>query len=133
MNTIKMLILMTISLFMLTGCWTTKSGQKSGIIVKVAKEGKYWGTYEGELIRGGLDNASGATGKEFHFTLGQFHSELVEKAELALQKNHHVVVSYHCEEYVFPWRGETNCFADDITILESKSPEQVLDKSDKKD
>lgn len=48
--------------FSLTGCWTTKSGQKSGVIVKVAKEGKYWGTYEGELIRGGLEDASGVTG-----------------------------------------------------------------------
>lgn len=89
-KSIRLVLLMILSLVVLTGCWTTKSGQKSGIIVKVAKEGKYWGTYEGELIRGGLDNASGATGKEFHFTLGQFHSDLVKKAELALQNNNHV-------------------------------------------
>ncbi len=104
---------------LLTGCWTVKSGQKSGIIVKVAKEGSFWGTYEGELIRGGLENASGATGREFHFTLGQFKSELVKKAQLAMQNNDHVILSYHCEEYVAPWRGETKCFVDDIKIVET--------------
>ncbi|STX49993.1 secreted protein [Legionella busanensis] len=111
------LLLVTSSL--LTGCWTTQSGQKSGIIVKVAKEGRYWGTYEGELIRGGLDNASGATGKEFHFTLGQFKSDLVKKAILAMESNKHVMLTYHCEAFTFPWSGETKCFVDDIKILES--------------
>jgi hypothetical protein len=101
----------------LVACWTTKSGQKSGIIVKVAKEGKYWGTYEGEMIKGGLDNASGASGKSFLFTIGQFDSKLVKKARLAMQNNEHVVLNYHCEEFVAPWRGESECFADDIQIL----------------
>ncbi|MGQ3889663.1 hypothetical protein ACQUW5_11590 [Legionella sp. CNM-1927-20] len=104
---------------LLTGCWTTHSGQKSGIIVKVAKEGRYWGTYEGELIRGGLDNASGATGREFHFTLGQFKSDLVKKAIYAMENNKHVVLTYHCEAFTFPWSGETKCFVDNIKILES--------------
>lgn len=120
LKTIRLFGLLFLSLALLTGCWTTKSGKKTGIIVKVSKEGKYWGTYEAELIRGGLDNASGATGREFHFTLGQFYSDLVKVAETALQHNNHVVVSYHCEEYVFPWRGETKCFADEIKILSSK-------------
>src|SRR5689334_19180110 len=104
-------------MLLLTGCWTTERGQKSGIIVKVAKEGRYWGTYEGELIRGGLDNATGATGREFHFTLGQFKSDLVTTAQYAMEHNKHVVLSYHCEEFVLPWRGETKCFVDSIKIL----------------
>ncbi|WP_419419774.1 hypothetical protein ACNVED_00260 [Legionella sp. D16C41] len=103
---------------LLTGCWKTESGQKSGVIVKVAKEGRYWGTYEGELIRGGLDNASGVTGREFNFTLGQFKSDLVNQAIYAMENNKHVVLTYHCEAYVFPWRGETKCFVDNIKILE---------------
>ncbi|KTC75358.1 secreted protein [Legionella birminghamensis] len=108
---------------MLTGCWTVQSGQKSGIIVKVAKEGRYWGTWEGELIRGGLDNASGATGREFNFTLGQFKSDLVDEAIAAMENNRHVMVKYHCDQFVLPWSGETKCFADDIKVLESvKTP-----------
>lgn len=112
-------LLLVVSTSLLTACWTVKSGQKSGIIVKVAKEGRYWGTYEAELIRGGLEDATGATGREFHFTIGQFKSDLVERAELAMQNNSHVIVYYHCEEFVAPWRGETKCFADDIRILET--------------
>lgn len=104
---------------LLSGCWTIESGQKSGIIVKVAKEGRWWGTYEGELIRGGLDNASGATGREFHFTLGQFKSDLVEQAINAMENNRHVVITYHCEDYVAPWRGETHCFIDSIQMLDT--------------
>ncbi|MGL6028949.1 MAG: hypothetical protein ACRC0B_07145 [Legionella sp.] len=105
---------------LLTGCWTVKSGQKSGIIVKVAKEGTFWGTYEGEMILGGLENASGASGRAFHFTLGQFNSELVKTADVAMQNNKHVVVSYHCEGFTMPWSGETKCFAKAINILPDK-------------
>lgn len=120
MNKKLLLPFLILSSCLLVGCWTVKSGQKSGIIVKVAKEGKYWGTYEGELIRGGLEDASGATGREFHFTIGQFKSELVDKAELAMQNNSHVIITYHCEEFVMPWRGETKCFIDDIKIVDAK-------------
>ncbi len=112
-----LLVLLSLSL---AACWTTKSGQKSGIIVKVAKEGRYWGTYEGELIKGGLEDASGVSGKEFLFTIGQFNSELVKKAKLAMQNNDHVILDYHCEEFIAPWRGETKCFVDDIQIVKKK-------------
>jgi hypothetical protein len=112
----------------LNSCWTTQSGQKSGIIVKVAKEGKYWGTYEGELIKGGLEDASGVSGKEFLFTLGQFNSKLIEKAKTAMQHNYHVVLDYHCEEFVAPWRGETHCFADNIQFVDKKN--KIIKKMD---
>ncbi|MCA0402412.1 MAG: hypothetical protein LCH30_01310 [Proteobacteria bacterium] len=104
----------------LTGCWSVKSGQKSGIIVKVAKEGKLWGTYEGEMILGGLENASGASGRAFHFTLGQFKSDLVKQADFAMQSNKHVVIRYHCDAVTMPWSGETKCFADELKILPDK-------------
>ncbi len=105
----------------MSGCWKVKSGEKSGVIVKVAKEGKYWGTYEGEIIRGGLEDASGVTGRSFHFTLGQFKSSLVEQALVAMQNNSHVIISYHCDLIVLPWRGETKCFIDKIKEIESKN------------
>lgn len=128
MNKKTLFSILIMSTCLLTGCWTTKSGQKSGIIVKVAKEGRYWGTYEGEMIRGGLDNATGATGREFHFTLGQFKSELVEQAERAMQNNEHVILTYHCEEFVAPWRGETKCFVDSIKSLDSEKKENKSKK-----
>lgn len=122
-NTMKKTILTALVLiptFLLTGCWTTQKGQKSGIIVKVAKEGKFWGTYEGEMILGGLENASGASGRAFHFTLGQFKSDLVKQADYAMQNNRHVVITYHCDAYTMPWSGETKCFVKNIKILPDK-------------
>jgi len=109
-----MSLLMMLSLCLLAGCWKVKSGEKSGVIVKVAKEGKFWGTYEGELIRGGLEDASGVTGRSFHFTLGQFKSTLVDQALTAMQNNSHVIISYHCDLFILPWSGETKCFVDKI-------------------
>ena len=105
---------------LLTGCWTTQKGQKSGIIIKVSKEGKFWGTYEGEMILGGLENASGVSGRAFHFTLGQYRSELVEKADFAMQNNKHIIMSYYCDAYTLPWSGETKCFVSKIDILADK-------------
>ena len=106
---------------LLTGCWSVQKGQKSGIIVKVAKEGKFWGTYEGEIVLGGLENASGVSGRAFYFTLGQFNSDLVQQADFAMQNNKHVIISYHCDAYTLPWSGETKCFVTEISMLpESK-------------
>jgi hypothetical protein len=105
---------------LLMGCWTVQKGQKSGIIVKVAKEGKYWGTYEGEIILGGLENASGVSGRAFYFTIDQFKSSLVTQSEFAMQNNKHVIISYHCDAYTLPWSGETKCFLTQIKILPDK-------------
>jgi hypothetical protein len=105
---------------LLTGCWTVQKGQKSGVIIKVAKEGKFWGTYEGEMILGGLENASGASGRAFHFTLGQFKSDLVKQADFAMQNNKHVIITYHCDAYILPWSGETKCFVNKINVLPEK-------------
>lgn len=115
-----LLFLLVCSLSCLTGCWSIQKGQKTGIIVKVAKEGKIWGTYEGEMILGGLENASGASGRAFYFTLGQTHSDLVKRAEYAMEHNKHVVITYHCDAFTLPWSGQTKCFVKKINVLPDK-------------
>ena len=99
---------------LLSGCWTTQEGQKTGLLVKIAKEGAIWGTYEGELIRGGLDNGSGANGQSFHFSLGQTKNNNVKRALELMDKNKPVMISYHCEKFVAPWRAEHKCFLDKV-------------------
>lgn len=120
MKKLRFFCIAMISSCLLTGCWTVQKGQKSGIIVKVAKEGTFWGTYEGEIILGGLENASGVSGRAFYFTLGQFKSERVTQAEFAMQNNKHVLINYHCDAYTLPWSGETKCFVNKITVLPDK-------------
>lgn len=116
----KKLTITALCLCLLTGCLNTENGSKHGYIVKVSKSGLIWGTYEAELIRGGFTDASGANGKSFNFSLGVFSNELVDKANHALAQNKPVALKFHCEAIVAPWRGGHACFADDITILESK-------------
>lgn len=113
----KKIIAISLLASILSGCITTNEGKKRGVLVKVAKEGVIWGTYEGELIRGGLADSSGANGSAFHFTLGQFKSKLIDSAMGALLQNKPIIIGYHCEAFTAPWRGETNCFADSITEL----------------
>lgn len=110
----KKILLLIVGCLLLSGCWETRKGEKVGVIVKVGKEGMFWGTYEGELVRGGLQDASGANGQAFHFSFGQFDSSLVKRALIVMKKNKPVVISYHCEAFVAPWRSDNNCFADNI-------------------
>jgi hypothetical protein len=99
---------------LLSGCWTNQKGEKSGLLVKVSKEGLFWGTYEAELIRGGFNNASGANGASFHFTVGKTENKLVKTVLSLLDSNKQVIISYHCEFFVAPWRGGTKCLLDNI-------------------
>ena len=110
----KKLILGLACAALLTGCWQTSVGEKRGVVVKVAKEGMFWGTYQGELIRGGLSDATGANGRSFNFNIGAFKSSLLVKLNEAMEKNKPISLRYHCEAWVMPWRGTHNCFADGV-------------------
>ena len=103
----------------LSGCWKTREGSKTGLLVKVAKEGVFWGTYEGELIRGGFDSGSGGNGNAFHFSFGQFRNSNVVKALELMDKNKPVVIKYHCNLFNPPWASATSCFLDEINAHES--------------
>jgi len=101
---------------MLSSC-DTSVGQRVGVIVKVADEGKFMKTHEAELIRGGMSNGGGAFGaKPFDFTIS--NSKVYKDAMRAMQTQHEVNVSYHCELYSFHFSNTAdNCFADNITEI----------------
>lgn len=97
---------------LLTGCWQTEEGTKTGTLVKVTNAGLFFKTWQGELIRGGFSDGSGANGKSFNFNLGTVLSENVKKSIYLMGIHKPVEVKYHCELFVAPWRGENNCFVD---------------------
>ena len=99
---------------LITGCWVTSEGQKTGIIVKFASEGLFAKTYEAELIRGGFDSGTGTIGKSFHFTIENL--ALADKAKNAFEKQKEVIIKYHKEAFTGCTRGETQIFLDDIII-----------------
>lgn len=108
----KLILLGALSCSLLTGCWDTEDGSKTGILVKVTKQGIFWGTYHGELIRGGFSDGTGANGQSFNFNLGAFKNSNVDKAMQLMNEHKPVSVTYHCEWFVAPWRGRYNCFVD---------------------
>src|SRR5258708_3645313 len=81
----------------LSGCWNTSEGQKTGIIVKFAREGLLVKTYEAELIRGGFSNGSGANGQSFHFSVEK--KEMAEKLKGAFENHKEVIIKYHSEVF----------------------------------
>lgn len=98
----------------LSGCWTIATGEKTGYLVKLSQEGTIWTTWEGELIRGGQTDASGANGMRFDFTIEDAENSLMEKAIVLMEQNKRVIINYHCERFTAPWRGEHKCFVDSI-------------------
>lgn len=112
MKTFLILILM----ISLTGCYETENGAKIGNIVKISKEGLLIKTCEGQLIRGGISNGSGAFSPHpFDFTIEQ--PKLIEKAQQAMDKQQEVKIFYHRELFTM-FRTETRgYFADDIEVL----------------
>ena len=89
----KILIL----LILLTSCniSTPKEGQKIGRIVKLADEGLFYKTCEGELIRGGLIDGSGSMGTSFHFVIE--NERLKNMAYDALYGQYEVIITYRSE------------------------------------
>lgn len=101
--------------------WRVSEGYKSGVIVNVHRDGMFLPTYQGELIKGGFEDMSGAMGRTFYFNLGFTKNANYKKAMQALSTNRPVLIKYHCNAYVPPWEGSANCFLDDITSCEHEN------------
>ncbi len=108
-------IALVFAIINLSGCWKTAEGDKVGVVVKCAREGWFIKTFECELIRGGMNNASGAFGKPFYFTAE--NSNDIPILEEALNDQKEVHIKYH-QELLSLWRTETedNSFLDSIEV-----------------
>ncbi len=80
-------------------------GQKIGRIVKLADEGLFCKTCEGELIRGGIVDGSGSMGTSFKFTI-EDDDELREIAREAFENQFEVIMTYEVEFMSAMWRSE---------------------------
>ena len=103
----------------LSGCWVTGEGEKVGVITKLAKEGSFIGTWEAEIVRGGLTGGSGVNGQSFHFTIE--NEKLVKQVEAAMEAGNEVQIKYVREKFA-PFRSETgNNFLKSITIIKRQA------------
>lgn len=76
-------------------CHDTGTGEKVGQIIKLNKQGVFCQTYEAELIRGGLNNGSGASSTIFDFTIED--EKLIPAIQDALDKQYEVKLKYRME------------------------------------
>lgn len=119
----KLIMTGILGCLVLTGCHVSSpaKGQKVGHIVKLAKEGMIFDTWEGELIRGGLTDGSGSFGNSFHFVIED--ERLVDVALSVMEANQEVIIYYHCELFSSFARSEHSepHFVDRIEII-NKGP-----------
>ena len=69
MKTILRLVAVTSLAVATTACWSMGSGEKIGVVTKLARHGVFCKTWEGQIVRGGLNGGSGVVGAAFDFTI----------------------------------------------------------------
>src|SRR5258708_467775 len=94
--------------------FSTISGEKVGQIFGINKEGFISLTWEAELVRGGMNDGSGAFGvKPFNFTVPS--DELAEKVRKYAESKTEVLIYYHSARVYWYQQSENEeLFLDDI-------------------
>jgi hypothetical protein len=99
----------------LTACYQTQEGDKVGTVTKLAKQGVIIGTWEGQIIRGGLAGGSGGFGQSFEFTVEK--PEVLAQLQSAMNAQQEVKIHYH-KEAITLWRSESgDYFVDSVQVL----------------
>ena len=111
--------------FLLGGCWNMGGGEKIGSITRLQRTGVFCKTWEGEIIRGGLNSGSGVVGNAFHFTVED--DELAQQAQKAMETQQEVKITYKKEGFSFCRSDSDNYFLAKIEPLDvvSRPPTQV--------
>lgn len=110
---VELLIVLSILLILLAllstgGCvnFSNGEGQKIGQVVKFSREGFVNDTWEGQIIRGGMNQGSGAFGTvPFDFTVEG--NDLVNKVEKCMNEQTEVVIRYRIEGFYSPFRSKS--------------------------
>lgn len=109
----------------LCGCTDTGTGEKVGQIIKLNKQGLFCQTWEAELIRGGINNGSGASSTVFDFTVE--NESLIPALQDALDKQYEVKIHYRMEFATFCRSDSENHFLTSIERL--NAPGHALEVS----
>lgn len=91
----KRRLIIPLASLLLISCKDQGYGEKVGQIIKLNKQGFFCKTWEAELIRGGMNNGSGAASTLFDFTIED--PRLVAAVQDALDKQYEVKIHYNME------------------------------------
>lgn len=82
-------------------------GTKIGQVIKLSKQGMFNKTWEGQLIRGGLNGGNGGFGTQpFNFTIEG--NELAAKVEGLMESNVEVKIQYNIAGIYSAFRSESS-------------------------
>jgi hypothetical protein len=114
----KLAIVLTAALA-LAGCGSKGTGEKNGVITRVAQTGIFCKTWEAEIIRGGLNQGSGVMGQAFSFTIED--KKLLPVLQNAFEKGLEVRIHYNTEMATFCRSDSEDHF---LTAIEIVGPGQ---------
>lgn len=118
-HSIVKLFFLTLITTTLTGCWDMGGGEKIGSITRLQRTGIFCQTWEGEIIRGGLNSGSGVMGSAFHFTVED--DSLAQQVQKAMETQQEVKISYKKEWLTFCRSDSQDHFLTKIEPLGSVS------------
>lgn len=108
-------LLIILPLLSLTGCLLTQEGDKVGTITKLAKQGVIFGTWEGQIIRGGMASGSGGFGQGFEFTVEK--PEVLAQMQTAMAAQQEVKIHYHKEAITWLRSESLGYFVDSVEVI----------------
>lgn len=84
-------------LFVLVGCGIGNpgEGEKVGQIVRVNRHGLFCKTWEAQIMRGGFNNGTGASGAAFDFTIGD--ESQARKLQEYMENQTEIVLHYRSQ------------------------------------
>ena len=108
----KKLVLLSLGLsavLTLNGCGVNASngsGTKIGQVIKLSKQGLFCKTWEGQIIRGGMNAGSGGFSVQpFDFTIEG--DEMAKKVEKYMEDQTEVIITYNIEGVYSAFRTES--------------------------
>ena len=116
----KTLMMVALAGLTLAGCRDTGSGEKIGMVTKLAQQGVFCKTWEGEIVRGGMNGGTGVNGSSYHFTIPDDEA-LVKKVKSAMESQQEVKISYRTEWATF-CRSDSpsNAFLTNIEVIDHR-------------
>lgn len=120
----KKILCMALIAAALSGCIEKGTGEKMGVLTKLAHEGAVCATWEAEIVRGGMVGGTGVNGQAFHFTIED--EVLVKKLKDAMENQKEVKITYRTEKFTFCRSETANNFLVDVTIIEPNKSDAVV-------
>lgn len=110
--------LIVILIVLMTGCGygiRSGEGKKIGQVVKLGEYGMLCKTYEGELVRGGLNNGSGVNGSSFHFSMKS--KEMFDKLNKMMEDQQEIEITYQKSNFSGVCSGDAGVWVTDFKVL----------------